>query len=63
MFAVPTQCPINPRSQTDPVRCSRSEGNCSLRRRHRRVFYTDATDPCYDHRRRHVVFFIGSRYL
>jgi hypothetical protein len=34
-----------------------------LCRRHRRVFYTDATDPCYDHRHRHVVFFVGSRYL
>jgi hypothetical protein len=25
--------------------------------------YTDTTDSYYDHRRRHVVFFIGSSYL
>jgi hypothetical protein len=25
--------------------------------------YTDATDFYYDHRCRHVVFFVGSRYL
>jgi hypothetical protein len=34
-----------------------------LCRRRRRAFYTDATDPCYDYRRHHVVFFVGSRYL
>jgi hypothetical protein len=25
--------------------------------------YTDTTDSYYDHRCRHVVFFVGSRYL
>jgi hypothetical protein len=39
------------------------ERNRPLRHCHRGVFYTDTTDPCYDHRCHHVVFFISSRYL
>jgi hypothetical protein len=27
------------------------------------VFHTDTTNSHYDHHRRHVIFFVGSRYL
>jgi hypothetical protein len=29
----------------------------------RLVFHTDTTDSYYDHRRRHVIFFVDSKYL
>jgi hypothetical protein len=49
--------------QVGPILKALKRGNRSLRRHHHRVFHTDTTDSYYDHRRRHVVFFVGSRYL
>jgi hypothetical protein len=40
-----------------------ARGTDPPRHRNRHAFHTDATDSYHNHRRRHVVFLIASRYL